>query len=235
MSCPGRFCAILSHEGGDIIRRFGSKAQIMATKDVSDPNKRISVTQPGARLGKEFHQTRASLPPSKYNPRYQSNSFAESLGDSAGFNTIDQKRYQVILHPDEKGTRHGFDAVLRERETGKVIVIEHKGQNATESKAQQQPDKWIWKVNEKTIKGEGSYTKSTRQEVAASHAVDRAMRDGNLEYQLHRTHIDVDGRVHTDVEKQLKSLRRGKRLTEARCAPASFLRAPTPNRRRPPR
>ena len=181
----------------------------MATKDVSDPNKPISVTQPGTKLGKDFHNKRASLPPSKYNPRYQRNSFTELLGDSGGFSTIDQKRYQVLLHPDEKGTRHGFDLVLRERATGKIIVVEQKGQNATESKAQQQPDKWIQKVNEKTIKGDGNYARSTRQEVAASHAVDRAMHDGNLEYQLHRTHVDANGQMHTDVEKQVRIYEKG--------------------------
>jgi hypothetical protein len=178
------------------------KEATVARKDVSEPQE--PKTWPGTRLGKDFHATRANLPASKFNPIYQRNSMSESLGDAGGFSTIDHSKYDVILHPDDKGTPHGFDTVLRERATGRIIVREHKGQNAGESKLQQEPDKWIRHVNEKTINRQGHYARSTQREVEASKIVDQAMRDGHVEYQVHRTFVDGNGRTQTVIERQVR-------------------------------
>ena len=168
--------------------------------------------------GKEFYRKRAALlkawrqkvwsqpaqSPPTYNPLGRSNKFTELLGEHFGLNQIDLNEYEFLLHPEDKGTPHGFDTVLLEKKSGKIIILEYKGMSARESDAQKATRNWIKEVNAKTISPVEHYAGSTEREIEVSRRVAKALTVGEVEYQVHHSKVSRKGKVTTEIKKSIK-------------------------------
>jgi hypothetical protein len=152
------------------------------------------------RLGEEFHATRDTL--SKKDKQFVSETMGETFSHRYSTEVLG---YIPLLHPDSKGIRQGNDEVYFDPNKNEIVVVEAKGQNSPLSEAQKMHD-YPKLVSEKIEDRTGIYKRASPEEQEIARMVLRAAPEKGIgvRYEAHRTRLEADGGLYTQIEKQEK-------------------------------